>query len=87
MISGRKGVLEGDGCANRVSAFSASISNKAIIGSYRGSVTRAANLNGTPRVFGGAELRDWFCANFEMYDQVKVLVLSPSELQIIEMNS
>ncbi len=48
-----------------------------------GRVTRTANLNGTPRVFGGAKLRDWFFANFNTLDQVRVLVLSPTELQIL----
>lgn len=48
-----------------------------------GRVSRVANQNGTPRVFGGAELRDWFFANFNMLDQVQVLVLSPTELQIL----
>ncbi|AUR38439.1 hypothetical protein PhaeoP18_04223 (plasmid) [Phaeobacter piscinae] len=48
-----------------------------------GRVTRTANLNGTPRVFGGAKLRDWFFANFNMLDQVRVSVLSPTELQIL----
>lgn len=50
-----------------------------------GRVTRTANQNGTPRVFGGAELRDWFFANFNMLDQVQVVVLSPAELQILTM--
>ena len=48
-----------------------------------GRVTRTVNQNGTPRVFGGAELRDWFGANFEMLDQIKVLVHSPTELQLL----
>ena len=52
-----------------------------------GRVTRAANQNGTPRIFGGAELRDWFFANFNMLDQVCVLVRSPTELQILAMEN
>ena len=39
-------------------------------------VNREANLNGTPRVMGGAELRNWFQRNFRELEVVEVLVLS-----------
>ncbi|OFE13435.1 hypothetical protein PHACT_10035 [Pseudohongiella acticola] len=47
-----------------------------------GKVNREANLNGTPRIHGGSELRDWFFKNFKMKDQVVVTVLAPTEIQI-----
>lgn len=50
--------------------------------SVQGRVTRQANMNGTPRVFGGAALRDWFMANFDMNDVVVVTVLTPTELSL-----
>lgn len=47
-----------------------------------GKVDREANRNGTPRIHGGIELRDWFFKNYKLKDQVKVTVISPTELQI-----
>lgn len=59
---------------------------KLILGSSKrvvdGRVDRDANQNGTPRVHGGAELRDWFFQNYKLNDQVPVAILSPMELQI-----
>ena len=46
-------------------------------------VNRKANLNGTPRIFGGKALSDWFQNNFDQLDTVKVVVLSPTELQLL----
>jgi hypothetical protein len=37
-----------------------------------GRVNREANRNGTPRIFGNSELRDWFQKNFKLYDTVLV---------------
>jgi hypothetical protein len=48
-----------------------------------GSISRHANINGTARIFGGARLRDWFQANFEPMDSVKVLFNS-DDLIILE---
>ena len=45
-----------------------------------GSVNRNANLNGTPRVFGGARLRNWFQLNFKVMDKVEVVAITPVEL-------
>jgi len=47
-----------------------------------GKVDREANQNGTPRIHGGIELRNWFFKNFKMKDKVKITILSPNELQI-----
>lgn len=47
-----------------------------------GRVNREANLNGTPRIYGGTELRNWFFKNFKMKDSVSVTILSPNEIQI-----
>lgn len=37
-----------------------------------GHVNRSSNRNGTPRIFGGAKLRNWFHANFRVGDIVEV---------------
>ncbi len=42
-------------------------------------VDREANQNGTPRVQGGAELRNWLQRNCKLGARVKVHVLGPSE--------
>lgn len=47
-----------------------------------GRVNREANLNGTPRIFGGNELRDWFFKNHSLKDQVNIEILSPTEIHI-----
>lgn len=47
-----------------------------------GRVDREANLNGTPRIHGGPELRNWFFKNFKLKDEVVITILSPNELQI-----
>ena len=46
----------------------------------RGEVNRSANINGTPRIMGGVELRDWFRHNYSLNDKVNVLVLAPNRL-------
>ena len=50
--------------------------------SIEGRVDRNANQNGTPRVFGGAELRNWLQNTFSMGDRVQVQVLRPDALRI-----
>ncbi len=37
-----------------------------------GHVNRSANQNGTARIMGGKELRDWFQDNFSVMDTVEV---------------
>ena len=54
-------------------------------GSHRrieGRVDRNANQNGTPRIFGGAELRNWLQSTFSEGDQVEVQVRRPDLLRI-----
>lgn len=54
-------------------------------GSHRtieGRINRNANLNNTPRAFGGTELRNWLQSNFRMGDRVDVQVLDPTRLRI-----
>lgn len=38
----------------------------------KGRVDRTTNPNGTPRIYGGAKLRDWFQNNFQMKDNLVV---------------
>lgn len=47
-----------------------------------GRVDREANPNGTPRIHGGPELRDWFFRNFNLKDRVLVTITSPNEIRI-----
>lgn len=47
-----------------------------------GRITRKANQNGSPRIFGGAELKDWFQANYRKGQQIDVVVLAPDEIWI-----
>lgn len=39
---------------------------------FEGKINRRVNRNGTPRILGGAKLRDWFQKNFEPMDTVNV---------------
>jgi hypothetical protein len=48
----------------------------------RGTVNREANTNGTPRIMGGAELRNWFHRACKELDVVDVAVLAPDRLWI-----
>ena len=47
-----------------------------------GRISRTANENGTPRVYGGAELRDWFQDNFRKGQYVEVIILSPTKVWV-----
>jgi hypothetical protein len=48
----------------------------------KGTVNRQANQNGTPRIMGGAELRNWFHRSLKELDLVNVVVLAPDKLWI-----
>lgn len=50
--------------------------------SVQGEVNRTANQNGTARIFGGDALRDWFQANFGLYDIVNVEFLSYERIRL-----
>ena len=45
-----------------------------------GLVDREANQNGTPRISGGAKLRDWFQEHFKLEGVVDVFVTDTDEL-------
>src|SRR5438093_8246914 len=45
-------------------------------------IDRGANRNGTPRIMGGAKLRDWFQANYAEGDVIEVDLSSFSSIQI-----
>lgn len=47
-----------------------------------GRVTRNANQNGTPRIYGRSELRNWFQENFKKGETVEVVIISPDEVWI-----
>jgi hypothetical protein len=46
------------------------------------SMTRKANINGSPRIHGRSALRDWFFQNFSVMQVVDVRFLSPIEIMI-----
>lgn len=45
-----------------------------------GHVNREANPNGTPRIFGGVDLRDWFQQYFKLNDTVLVDFLADNKV-------
>lgn len=47
-----------------------------------GRVDRTANVNGTPRVFGGVELQNWFQRSYDLKDVIDVCIMSPDEIWI-----
>lgn len=50
--------------------------------SLKGHVSREANTNGTPRVYGGIKLRDWLQNSYSLYDQVVVEIISPHAIHL-----
>lgn len=46
-------------------------------------VNRTANRNGTPRILGGAPLREWFQRNFQPMDIIAV-DLTSQEVMVLE---
>lgn len=49
-----------------------------------GRVDRTANVNGTPRIFGGAELQHWIQSHFDLKDEINVYIKRPDEIWIKE---
>lgn len=47
-----------------------------------GTINRRANLNGTPRIFGGKALRDWIQANLVRDGLMRVDVLTPTAIRL-----
>lgn len=50
---------------------------------FDGHVVRTANQNGTPRIFVGSRLRDWFFKNFKQNDLVLIVIEAPNALRIL----
>jgi hypothetical protein len=48
----------------------------------QGYINRTANKNGTPRIMGGKEFRNWIKSNFNFNDTMKVDVLSPISIRV-----
>lgn len=48
-----------------------------------GSINRRANPNGTPRIMGGASLRDWFQNNATPMQSIDVQVMSPTSIRMV----
>lgn len=45
-------------------------------------VNRSANQNNTPRIMGGAELRNWFHSHYKQGDAVQVTILAADKLRL-----
>jgi hypothetical protein len=50
--------------------------------SVTGYINRKTNASGSPRIFGGTGLRDWFWSNFQLGDVIEVEVKSPQEVVV-----
>jgi hypothetical protein len=48
----------------------------------QGYINRTANKNGTPRIMGGKELRNWIKNNFKPNDTMKVDIISPIAVRL-----
>ncbi|HVY76283.1 MAG TPA: GIY-YIG nuclease family protein [Puia sp.] len=48
----------------------------------QGYINRTANRNGTPRIMGGKELRNWIQNNFKLNDTMKVDIISPIAIRL-----
>jgi hypothetical protein len=48
--------------------------------SLTGSVNRDANQNGTPRIMGGTELRNWIQRHFDLKDSVEVQIITQGHI-------
>jgi len=49
---------------------------------FAGKINRRANPNGTPRIMGGAQLRDWFQSNYHVGDVIDVDLGSTNSIGI-----
>lgn len=50
----------------------------------QGYINRLANKNGTPRIMGGIELKQWIQTNFKQDDKMKVQILSPVSIELLK---
>ena len=48
-----------------------------------GTINRTANKNSTPRIIGGAKLKEWFQSHFEQMTEISINVNTPNEIQIV----
>lgn len=63
--------------AQTIELFLGDVSNPIL-----GTINRRANTNGTPRIMGGAGLRDWFEARSKVMAQIAVEVISPTSIRL-----
>ena len=47
-----------------------------------GYINRSANLNDTPRIMGGADLKRWFHQNSKVNGKLHIEILSPTSIGI-----
>ena len=52
-----------------------------------GRLNRDANLNSTPRIYGGNELKSWIQNNFSLKDLVLVHILAPDTVWITKIKN
>lgn len=48
----------------------------------QGYINRTANSNGTPRIIGGKDLRNWILKNFKLGEILKVEIISPLAIRL-----
>ena len=48
----------------------------------QGYINRTANINGTHRIMGGKELRNWIQNNFKPNDTMRIEIISPSTIRL-----
>lgn len=47
-----------------------------------GMINRTANTNGTPRIMGGRQLRDWFYEAAQEKGEIRVIVMTPNSIRL-----
>ena len=47
-----------------------------------GYINRSANLNQTPRIMGGADLKNWFQNQCRVNDRMRIEVLAPNSIKL-----
>lgn len=47
-----------------------------------GYINRSANLNQTPRIMGGADLKNWFQNQYRVNDRIRIDVLAPNSIKL-----
>ncbi|MGI0016747.1 MAG: hypothetical protein ACREBU_25265 [Nitrososphaera sp.] len=49
-----------------------------------GNINRSANKNGTARIMGGVQLRNWFQENFQVNDTIEVDLTLPDVIRLMK---